>query len=72
MKANMLSLLIMFSFPVSALAPGSEANNMEKHNALDKRQQSIIPIAGFTAEGDINRLKPALGQGLDAGLTVMK
>jgi len=43
---------------------------MEKQHALDQRQQSIIPIAALTAEGDINRLKPALHQGLDAGLTV--
>jgi len=70
MKANMLSLLVMFSFLVPALALGSEADNMEQHQALDKRQRSIIPIAAFTAEGDINRLKPALEQGLDAGLTV--
>jgi 4-carboxymuconolactone decarboxylase len=70
MKANMLSLLVMFSFLVPALAPGLEADNMEKHNALDKRQRSIIPIAAFTAGGDINRLKPALEQGLDAGRTV--
>jgi hypothetical protein len=34
MKANMLSLLVMFSFLVSALAPGLEANDMEKHNAF--------------------------------------
>jgi 4-carboxymuconolactone decarboxylase len=70
MKATMLSLLVMFSFLVPGLAPGSEAENMEKHNALDKRQRSIIPIAAFTAEGDINRLKPALNQGLDSGLTI--
>jgi len=69
-KAHMLSLLVMFSFLVPALAPALEADNMEKHNALDKRQRSIIPIAAFTAEGDINRLKHALEQGLDAGLTV--
>jgi 4-carboxymuconolactone decarboxylase len=70
MKATIFSLLIMFSILVTALAIGSEGSNMEKHHALNQRQQSIIPIAAFTAEGDINRLKPALNQGLDAGLTV--
>jgi len=49
---------------------GSEGNNMDKHRALNKRQQCIIPIAAFTADGDINHLKPALNQGLDGGLTV--
>ncbi|EFK08503.1 conserved hypothetical protein, partial [delta proteobacterium NaphS2] len=37
---------------------------------MDQRQQSIIPIAAFTVDGDINRLKPTLNQGLDAGPTV--
>jgi len=27
------------------------------------RQQGIIPIAAFTADGDIERLKPALKKG---------
>ena len=43
---------------------------MEKRYALNQKQQSIIQIAAFTAEGDISRLKPALNEGLDAGLTV--
>jgi 4-carboxymuconolactone decarboxylase len=43
---------------------------MEKLHALSQRQRSIIPIGAFTADGDINRLKPALNQGLDGGLTV--
>ena len=70
MKANIFSLLIMFSMLITALVIDSEGNNMEKHHALNQKQQCIIPIAAFTAEGDINRLKPALIQGLDAGLTV--
>jgi quercetin dioxygenase-like cupin family protein/alkylhydroperoxidase/carboxymuconolactone decarboxylase family protein YurZ len=48
----------------------SEGNTLEKDYALTQRQQSIILIAAFTAEGDLNRLKPALIQGLDAGLTI--
>jgi 4-carboxymuconolactone decarboxylase len=70
MKAAIFSLLIMFSLFVPVLTIGSEGNNMEKHHALNQRQQSIIPIAAFTADGDIDRLKPALNKGLDGGLTV--
>jgi alkylhydroperoxidase/carboxymuconolactone decarboxylase family protein YurZ len=70
MKAYLFSLLIMFSLLTPVLAIGAEENTMEKHHALNERQQSIIPIAAFTADGDINRLKPALIQGLDSGLTV--
>ncbi len=70
MKAYLFSLLIMVSLLTPALAIGSEENKMEKNQALSQRQQSIIPIAAFTADGDMDRLKPALNQGIDAGLTV--
>jgi 4-carboxymuconolactone decarboxylase len=70
MKANISSLLIMCSLLTPTLAIGEEGNNMKKHHPLNQKQQCIIPIAAFTAEGDIDRLKPALNQGLDAGLTV--
>jgi alkylhydroperoxidase/carboxymuconolactone decarboxylase family protein YurZ len=64
---NIFNHVFLFA-PV--LAIGTEGNNMEKDYALNQRQKGIIPIAAFTANGDINRLKPALNQGLDAGLTV--
>ena len=38
--------------------------------ALDKKEQSIIPIAAFTARGDTERLKEALADGLQCGMTV--
>jgi 4-carboxymuconolactone decarboxylase len=56
MKANIFLLMIMISLLVPALTIGSEGKNMETHHALDQRQQGIIPIAAFTAEGDINHL----------------
>lgn len=37
---------------------------------LTKEQQSIITIAAYTAQGDLERLQKALHEGLDAGLTV--
>jgi len=39
-------------------------------NHLNAKQRAIIPIAAFTAAGDLARLKTALNEGLDAGLTV--
>ena len=42
-------------------------NNVEN---LTIKQQSIIPIAAFTATGDLEKLKTALNEGLDNGLTV--
>lgn len=43
---------------------------MAPNQALNEKQQSIIPIAAFTANGDLDMLKTALNDGLDAGLTV--
>jgi 4-carboxymuconolactone decarboxylase len=54
----------MFSF-----AAISEAQTM-KNEGLNAKQQSIVTIAAFTAKGDMEKLKPALNEGLNAGLTV--
>jgi alkylhydroperoxidase/carboxymuconolactone decarboxylase family protein YurZ len=43
---------------------------MDVDEALRTKQQSIIPIAAFTANGDLDKLKTALEEGLAAGLTV--
>lgn len=37
---------------------------------LTPKQLSLIPIAAFTATGDLEKLKPALIKGLEKGLTV--
>lgn len=39
-------------------------------NVLSQKQLSIIAISSLTAKGDLNKLKPALSTGLEAGLTV--
>jgi alkylhydroperoxidase/carboxymuconolactone decarboxylase family protein YurZ len=48
----------------------SEAKGMNKETTLDAKQKAIVTIAAFTTSGDIERLKPALNEGLEAGLTV--
>lgn len=52
------------------LATTTEASTMNTETTLDARQKAIVTIAAFTTSGDIDQLKPALNQGLDAGLTV--
>ena len=37
---------------------------------LTAKQQGVVPIAAFTAKGNMEKLKTALNEGLDAGLTV--
>jgi len=44
--------------------------NTDRAGSLDIKQQSIIPIAAFTARGDLQQLRTALNNGLDAGLTI--
>jgi len=70
MKVNMNVLFIMLLLFTPVVAICSEGNVMNKNQPLDPRQQAIIPIAAFTANGDLDRLKPALSKGLDDGLTV--
>ncbi|WP_245543762.1 carboxymuconolactone decarboxylase family protein [Maridesulfovibrio salexigens] len=43
---------------------------MNTETNLNARQQSIVTIAAFTASGDIEKLKPALTEGLEAGLSI--
>ena len=43
---------------------------MNEHQMLNAKQASIIPIAAFTANGDLEKLKTALQEGLSSGLTV--
>ncbi len=50
-----------------------KANSMNADLAtegLNPKQQRIVPIAAFTAKGDLPRLRKALGDGLDAGWTI--
>lgn len=48
----------------------SLAQNTYSDYALTAKQQGIIPIAAFTASGDTGKLREALVQGLEKGMTV--
>jgi len=63
--AVVLALTSLYSF-----AANSDTQKMNTNQALTAAQQSIVPIAAFTANGEMDKLKTALHQGLDAGLTV--
>ena len=39
-------------------------------DGLTDRQAGIVPVAAFTARGDIPKLKVAFNEALDAGLTI--
>ncbi len=44
--------------------------NMANTNALTAKQQGIIPIAAFTANGNLDHLKAAIETGLNSGLSI--
>lgn len=57
--------------PQIAQAPiAHEKQKVNADTSLTARQLSLIPIAAFTAVGNLEQLKPALAKGLEAGLTV--
>jgi alkylhydroperoxidase/carboxymuconolactone decarboxylase family protein YurZ len=64
---SILPLVAAFFFTVSNLAANKTNMNTK---TLSIKDQSIITISAFTANGDINQLKNALNEGLDAGLTI--
>ncbi|QJB57523.1 carboxymuconolactone decarboxylase family protein [Pseudodesulfovibrio sp. zrk46] len=66
-KSTLLWATLIMAFVFSAT---TEAGNMNTETTLDPRQRAIVTIAAFTTNGDIERLKPALIEGLEAGLTV--
>ncbi|HJW30351.1 MAG TPA: carboxymuconolactone decarboxylase family protein [Saprospiraceae bacterium] len=66
---NAAFLPVIFALMVSFVAI-TEAQHMDANRALSVKQQRIVPIAAFTANGDLQKLKTALNEGLDAGLTV--
>lgn len=45
-------------------------NIQAQNDMLSKKQQKIVTISSFTAKGELDKLKPELVAGLEAGLTV--
>ncbi len=60
-KAVLLTLLAIQAFGCAALAHAAD---------LSPKQQSITAISALTAQGDLDRLRPAIARGLDNGMTV--
>lgn len=47
-----------------------DAQNNIQNNMLSEKQEKIVTISSFTAIGELDKLKPELVGGLEAGLTV--
>lgn len=76
MEFNQLIKIAARNFLMIIITTGCSAyhlyaqNEMNTDQILTKEQQCIVPIAAFTAKGELEALKPALNKGLDAGLTI--
>jgi quercetin dioxygenase-like cupin family protein/alkylhydroperoxidase/carboxymuconolactone decarboxylase family protein YurZ len=65
-----LKIFLVLGVFLSLLAKGVSAQQLNTNDALNRKQQSIIPIAAFTAKGYLTKLQEALNNGLDAGLSI--
>ena len=66
MDKKLTQILAGLLFGVVAV---SEANVGET-SGLNAREKAMVPISAFTASGNMDKLKAALNDGLDAGITV--
>lgn len=48
----------------------SENRYAEANKALTAREQAIVSVASYTGKGDLEHLKPALAEALEAGMTI--
>jgi alkylhydroperoxidase/carboxymuconolactone decarboxylase family protein YurZ len=69
MNKKLTAILAGIFISVFTIAIISEAQTMQ-NEGLNAKQEKIVPIAAFTAKGDLDKLKTALNEGLDFGLTV--
>jgi alkylhydroperoxidase/carboxymuconolactone decarboxylase family protein YurZ len=70
MKKFSTPILISLIAAITCFSLDLKAQTPEQNQRLSEEQQTLIPIAAYTAIGDLQRLKPALHNGLDAGLTI--
>ncbi|MCC5465125.1 carboxymuconolactone decarboxylase family protein [Pelosinus baikalensis] len=69
MRKKLAAILTGIFISVFSLTTVSQAQTTN-NQGLNAKQQGIVTIAAFTAKGDLEKLKTALNEGLDAGLTV--
>ena len=66
-----IQLIIVLILTISCYSlPLKAQHNPNTNQELSEKQQAVIPIAAYTARGDLENLKPALANGLDTGLTI--
>jgi alkylhydroperoxidase/carboxymuconolactone decarboxylase family protein YurZ len=61
---------ITFYIGIITLLLATSGNINAQNSMLDKKQEKIVTISAFAARGELEKLKPELVGGLEAGLTV--
>ena len=70
MNKFLMFLLAASIMTVSLISVASTAQRVDVKKDLTAKHQAVIPIAAFTANGNLDKLKTAFNEGLDKGLTV--
>jgi alkylhydroperoxidase/carboxymuconolactone decarboxylase family protein YurZ len=70
LKQMNVKSLVLFMVAIGWLFCNAAANDIHENERLDRKQQSMVTIAAFTANGNLAELTNALNTGLDAGLTI--
>lgn len=70
MRSGLIACLISLFNATCSFAAETGTVAPSEISALETRDRAIIPIAAFTASGDLDRLTPALVAGLESGLSV--
>ena len=66
-----IKIFLITGVMVFHLATNLKAQQVKSSNlTLTARQQALVPISAFTAQGNMPPLREALNKGLDAGLTI--
>lgn len=68
MRKSILATIAGLCMAIAVMTNICEAQTM--NTALSSKQQAIIPVAAFTARGDMPNLTKSLNEGLDNGLSI--
>ncbi len=67
---KIITLAACLAFQLSVTTDLFAQANADSVPALNAKEQSIVTISAFTAQGDLEQLQDALNKGLDARLTI--
>jgi 4-carboxymuconolactone decarboxylase len=71
MKKMQIKTIIVLIMAISCFSHNLKAqNNMNKNKELSPGEQSIVAISAYTAKGDLSKLKTALNEGLESGISI--